>query len=558
MPMITRKIFLSLVAFFVGAGTAMPCTNLIVTKGASKDGSVIVSYSADSHQLFGELYFWPAAEWAEGTMLKIYEWDTGKYMGEIPQARRTYSVTGNMNEYQLLIGETTFGGRSEFNDPTAMMDYGSLIYLALQRCKTAREAILLIDNLMQTYGYASSGESFSIADPDEVWIMEIMAKAPRMVEGVNVNKGAVWAARRIPDGYISGHANQARITNLDFDDPDNCLYSPDVISHAREMGIFSGKDKDFSFSDVYAPVDFGAARACDARIWAYFNRFADGMDKYLDYAMGHNLTNRMPLYVKPNVKLSFRDVAGMMRDHFEGTPMDMTCDIGAGSNALPYRWRPMSFEVDGKTYVNERAISTQQTGWWFVGQCRSDLPRDLGGLYWFGVDDAGTSALIPFYSVSQRVPRCIEEGNGSMLEYSETSLFWIVNRVAQFAYLRYNQTGAEVRNVVDAWENEMVEKTAHIDQIALTLYKQDHALAREFLTDFSVNAAQELFDKWVELDKYLMVKYIDGNIKHQNPDGSFTNNGNSVRIPKSPISGGQTQKWKEAVVKDNGTILESR
>ncbi|MFA5301492.1 MAG: C69 family dipeptidase [Bacteroidales bacterium] len=554
----SRKIVMSLAALFLSAGTLLPCTNLIVTKGASKDGSVMVSYSADSHQLYGELYFWPAARWEEGSMLKIYEWDTGKFMGEIPQARETYSVTGNMNEYQLIIGETTYGGRREFRDRNGIMDYGSLIYVALQRCKTAREAIALIDNLMQTYGYASSGESFTIADPDEVWIMEIMAKAPRMVEGKNVNKGAVWVAKRIPDGYISAHANQARITTLDFNDPDKCLYSPDVISHAREMGIFSGNDKEFSFSDVYAPVDFGAARFCDARVWAFFNRYADGMDKYLDYAMGYDLSNRMPLYVKPNTKLSVKDVADMMRDHYEGTPMDMTCDIGAGGNAVPYRWRPMSFEVDGKNYLNERAIATQQTGWWYVGECRSDMPRDLGGLFWFGVDDAGTSALIPIYSVSGQVAECIEKGNGSMLEYSETSLFWIVNRVTQFAYLRYNQVGAEVRSVVDKWELEMIDKTRRIDQVAVEMYRRDPALAREFLTDFSVNAAQTLFKTWVELDKYLMVKYIDGNTKRQEADGSFSDNGHDPRIPASPKNEGYTQKWKEAVVKDNGSVLETK
>jgi dipeptidase len=556
--MITRKTFLSLMAVLVSAGTVWPCTNLIVTKGASKDGSVMVTYSADSHQLYGELYFWPAATWAEGTMLKIYEWDSGRYMGEIPQAPVTYSVTGNMNEYQLLIGETTFGGRREFNDRNGIMDYGSLIYVTLQRCKTAREAIAMIDHLMQTYGYGYGGESFTIADPDEVWIMEVIAKAPRMVEGVNVNKGAVWVAKRIPDGYISAHANQARITTIDFNDPSTCLYSPDVISHAREMGIFSGKDKEFSFSDIYNPVDFGGARFCDARVWAFFNKYNDGMGKYLDYAMGHNLSNRMPLYVKPKVKLSVKDLADMMRDHFDGTPLDMTCDIGAGGNALPYRWRPLTFEVDGKSYVNERAIVTQQTGWWFVGQCRSDLPRNLGGLYWFGVDDAGTSALIPIYSVSQRVPHCLEVGNGSMLEYSETSLFWIFNRVAQFAYLRYNEIGAEVRGVVDAWENSMVEKTALADRVAAELYKESPEAAREYLTDFSVQTAQALLEKWVGLDKYLMVKYIDGNTKRQHPDGSFADNKNDPHIPAPPIQAGYTQKWKEAVAKDHGKILESR
>ncbi|NLA15499.1 MAG: dipeptidase [Bacteroidales bacterium] len=556
--MTIRKCFLSLLAVIVSAGTVWPCTNLIVTKGASTDGSIMVTYSADSHQLYGELYFWPAAKWAEGTMLKIYEWDTGRYKGEIPQAPVTYSVTGNMNEYQLLIGETTFGGRREFRDRNGIMDYGSLIYVTLQRCKTAREAIAMMDHLMQTYGYGSGGESFTIADPNEVWVMEVMAKAPRLVEGVNVNKGAVWVAKRIPDGYICAHANQARITTIDFNDPENCLYSPDVISHAREVGIFSGRDRDFSFSDVYAPVDFSGARFCEARVWAFYNKYHDGMEKYLDYAMGHNLSNRMPLYIKPKTKLSVKDLADMMRDYYGGTPLDMTCDIGAGGNALPYRWRPLTFEADGKTYVNERAIVTQQTGWWYVGQCRSHMPQDLGGLYWFGVDDAGTSALIPIYSVSQRIAHCIEEGNGSMLEYSDTSLFWIFNRVAQFAYQRYNEIGIEVRGVVDEWENLMIEKTALADRVAMELYKESPEAAREYLTDFSVQAAEVLLEKWNKLDKYLMVKYIDGNTKRQNPDGSFANNGNDPRIPAPPIQAGYTQKWKEAVAKDHGKILEAK
>lgn len=553
-----KKIFLSLCALLASAGIALACTNLIVTKGASKDGSVMVSYSADSHVLYGELYFWPAADWAPGTMLNIVEWDTGKLLGQIPQVAHTYSVTGNMNEYQLLIGESTFGGRRECGDPDGIMDYGSLIYIALQRCKTAREAIALIDQLMQTYGYASSGESFSIADPNEVWIMELMPKVAKIENGKNVNKGAVWVARRIPDGYISGHANQSRITTLSFNDPENCLFSPDVISHARENGFFSGKDKDFSFCDAYCPVDFGALRGCDARVWSYFNRFADGMDAYLNYAMGYEPEHKMPLYVKPNRKISVKDLADMMRDHYEGTPMDMTTDIGAGGHASPYRWRPMSFKVDGKTYLNERAIATQQTGWWFVGQCRSWLPQDLGGLFWFGVDDAATSPLMPIYSVSSRTPECVREGNGSMLSYSETAMFWIVNRVCQFAYLLYNRVGAEVRSVVDTYENEAMERVASIDKAALALYKEDPKMARAFLTDYSVGTAQHLFNQWVELDKYLMVKYIDGNVKRQNEDGSFKSNGFSNKIPANPKQEGYTEKWKEAVAKDHGDVLEQK
>lgn len=551
----SKRILLTFCALCISTGIALACTNLIVTKGASADGSVMVSYSADSHQLYGELYFWPAADWADGSLLKVYEWDTGKYLCEIPQVAHTYNVTGNMNEHQLLIGESTFGGRREFNDPNGLIDYGSLIYIALQRCKTAREAIALIDNLMQTYGYASSGESFSIADQNEVWIMEIMAKIPKMENGVNVNKGAVWVARRIPDGTISGHANQARITTIDFNDKENFLYSPDVISHARENGFYEGKDKDFSFCDVYAPLDFGGARGCEARVWSFFNRFNKDMGKYVDYAMGYDLDNKMPLFVKPDRKLTVKDVADMMRDHYEGTPMDMTTDIGAGGHESPYRWRPMSFESNGQTYLNERAIATQQTGWWYVGQCRSWLPQ--GGLFWFGVDDAATSPLTPVYTVSTQVPDCLREGNGSMLEYSDSSMFWIVNRICQFAYLRYNQVGKEVREVVDAHENELMAEVSRIDKIATAMYQEDPALAAKFLTDYSVNASQALFAQWIKLDKYLMVKYIDGNTKRQNEDGTFTTNGFSDRIPRGPKQDGYTQKWKDAVALDNGKTLKS-
>lgn len=545
-----------LTILITGLQPVYPCTNLIVTKGASVDGSVMVSYSADSHQLYGELYFWPVADYPKGTMLPIYEWDTGKYLGEIPQAEHTYSVTGNMNEHQVVIGETTFGGRPEFSDSTAIMDYGSLMFVALQRAKTAREAIAVIDQLMQEYGYASSGESFSIADPDEAWIMEIMAKAPRYnKKGKNLNKGAVWVAKRIPDGHISGHANQARITKVDFDNPEHCLYSRDVISHAREQGIFAGKDEEFSFSDVYAPADFGALRFCEARVWAYFKRFAPGMDQYLNYAMGYELDNKMPLSVKPSRKLGVKEVADMMRDHYEGTPMDMSLDIGAGGGACPYRWRPMEFEVDSQLYLNERAIATQQTGWWYVAQCRSWLPRDLGGLFWFGVDDAGTSPLMPIYSASLSVPECVRQHNGSMLEYSPGSMFWLNNRIAQFAYLRYNEIGAEVRSMIDKHENERLREIPYIDQKAAELYALNPTEAREYLTGYSLRTAEALFERWKKLDTYLLIKYMDGNTKKQEADGSFKNNGHRQDVPASPEWGGYNQKWKEAVVKDHGDVL---
>ena len=539
-----KKLVLLFAAMLDVAG-ASACTNLIVTKGASSNGSNMCTYAADSHQLYGFLRYTPAADYPAGTMMEIRDGDSGKLLGEIPQAEHVYSVIGNMNEYQLVIGETTYGG-VEFIDSTAILDYGSLMHIALQRCKTAREAIALIDKLMQTYGYASEGESFTLCDPNEIWVMDIMGKNPRFdKKGRNVNRGAVWVAKRIPDGYISGHANQSRITTIDFDDPENCLYSKDMIKQAREQGLFSGKDEEFSFCDVYNPLDFGGARACEARVWSYFNRFSDGMDEYLDYAMGYDLEKHMPLYVKPNRKISTKDLADMMRDHFEGTPLDMTIDIGAGGSHLPYRWRPMEFEYQGWEYVNERAIATQQTGWWYVAQAR---PESRYGVFWFGVDDAGTSPLMPFFSCTNSVPECLREGNGSLLEYSETSMYWIVSRIAQFAYLRYDKIGAEVRSVIDEYENGIMAKVDAMSDSESVLT----------LSSFGVDNAVSLFEKWQGLDKYLLVKYIDGNIKRQNPDGSFVTNGYSDDIPEYPIWEDYSDKWKESVVRDHGDVLRIR
>jgi len=357
------------------------CTNFIVTRGASTDSTTLVSYSADSHALYGCLYKFnaPKGGFRPGEMLAVYEWDTGRYLGDIPQVEHPYSTVGNMNEHSLIITETTYGGRGELADSTGRMDYGSMIYITLQRARTAREAIRVMADLADTYGYASEGESFSIADADEAWIMEVIGKGFEPDgKGGNARKGIVWVARRIPDGYVSGHANQARITTFPLDDPDNCLYSPDVISFAREMGYYEGPDAEFSFCDAYAPADFSALRACEARVWSFFRRVADGMDAYTDYAMGHNPANRMPLWVKPSKKVSPKEVFDAMRDHYEGTPMDMTRDLGAGGCGLPYRWRPMSFEVDGTEYVNERATATQQTGFWLVAQANRAAGGDLG------------------------------------------------------------------------------------------------------------------------------------------------------------------------------------
>ncbi len=517
------------------------CTNFIITRGASTDGSNMVTYAADSHALYGSLYSHLPGKYTP--YLDIREWDSGRPLGQIAQVPTTYRTLGNSNEHSLFITETTFGGRPELEDPKGGIDYGSLIYITLQRAKTAREAIRIIVDLANTYGYCSSGESFSLIDPKEAWIMELIGKGPN-------DKGIVWVARRIPDGYVSAHANQARITTFPWDDPENCLYAPDVADVARKFGWFEGENKDFSFSDAYAPADFGALRGCEARVWAFFRTVASGMDKYEDYAMGHNPKNKMPLWIKPDQKISPKQVMDCMRDHYEGTKMDMTTDIGAGGEALPYRWRPMYWTVDGVEYCNERATATQQTGFWLVGQAR---PEKVG-ILWFGTDDAATSPLTPIYVNSQEVPECLKEGNGSMLKYSDTSMFWITNRVAQFAYLRYNIIGKHVRAEVDKWENAMLELIKKIDiNMANVGYKPKKM--QKIATEFSVGTAQQLFDKWVYLDKYLMVKYIDGNVKGEDENG-FIDNGNGLDIPGKIEQPGYSEHWKRAVAKDKGEILK--
>ena len=541
-----KKVITLALATLCAWGSVLACTNLIVTRGASTDGSVMVSYAADSHQLYGALYHTPAGKHKAGSMMKVHEWDTSRYLGEIAQIGQTYSTIGNMNEHQLIIGETTFGGRHELEDPKGGIDYGSLIYITLQRAKTAREAIDVIVELANTYGYASSGESFSIADKNEAWIMELIGKGPE-------NKGIVWVARRIPDGYISAHANQARISTFPLNDPENCLYAEDVIEFARQKGYFSGADEEFSFCAAYAPLDFSAMRGCEARVWSFFRRFAEGMDAYEDYALGHNPNNPMPLWVKPTKKLSPKDVFDMMRDHYEGTVMDMTTDIGAGGSKCPYRWRPMGFEVDGVEYVNERAIATQQTGFWFVAQARQQLPDPIGGVIWFGTDDAATSPLTPIYCGSTKVPECLDEKTANILTYSDKSMFWVTNRIAQFAYLRYDYIGAEVRKVIDDWENEQLLKVQIADE---QLSRKAIAGMKKAATKFSVNTAQELWEKWSNLDDYLMVKYIDGNIKKQGENGEFLNNGHSPAQPAFPNQPGYSEKFLRAIAEDNGEVLK--
>ncbi len=537
------KRFLKIVAL-VGAMlgsvyTTDACTNFIVTRGASTDGSNMVTYAADSHQLYGALYQYIPGKLAE--WMDVTEWDTGRYIGKIRQADVTYRTLGNSNEHSLFITETTFGGRPELEDPKGGIDYGSLIYITLQRAKTAREAIDIIVELANTYGYCSSGESFSLIDTEEAWIMELIGKGPE-------DKGIVWVARRIPDGYVSAHANQARITTFPWDDPENCLYAPDVADVARKFGWFDGKNEDFSFAEAYAPADFSALRGCEARVWAFFRTVAEGMDKYEDYAMGHNPNNRMPLWVKPTEKVSPKLLMDCMRDHYEGTKMDMTEDIGAGGEGCPYRWRPMFFEVDGQEYCNERATATQQTGFWLVGQAR---PGKVG-ILWFGTDDAATSPLTPIYVTATEVPECLREGNGTMLKYSDTSMFWITNRVAQFAYLRYNTVGKHVREYVDRWENTMLETVPAMD--AKIGSAKNPKKAAKVATELSVENAQAIFNIWVDLDKYMMVKYIDGNVKGEDANG-FIDNGNGKDIPGKIEQPGYSERWKRAVAEDNGEVL---
>jgi dipeptidase len=558
---------LSLVLFIAAimmAGKVDACTNFIFTKSATKDGSVMVTYAADSHVLFGELYYWPAQDWAEGSMLKVWEWDTGKFLGEIPQVAHTYSVVGNMNEHQLAIAESTYGGRKELGKANGIMDYGSLIYIALQRAKNAREAIKVIVELANTYGYASSGESFSICDPNEAWIMELIGKG----EG---QKGIVWVARQIPEGYVSGHANQARITqfplagktsissenlNKIFDKDITTVYSKDVISFAKEKGFFpkNGRNKDFSFSDSYAPVDFGGARFCDARVWAFFNQVTDGMDKHWNYAKGEvkydnkgYATNRMPLWVKPNNKIDVLQVMDFMRNHLEGTELDMSKDAGAGPFACPYRWRPMTWKVDGKQYCHERTVATQQTGFSFVAQCRNWLPNEIGGILWFSVDDAATSVYFPMYSSATRMPKSFKAyEKNDMMSFSGRHAFWVFSQVTNYAYTRYNLIQPEIRKKQKALENKYLAYTKMTDAAALSMLKENREMTIDYLTDFSCNTGNNLTKEWKQLYKYLFAKYMDGNVKTFNPN----------QMNPDMVQPGYSKKFLKTIVKDHGKLIE--
>ena len=568
-----KKLFAAITAiifsWMIQAPESSACTNLIVTRGASANGSVMITYSADSHVLYGELYHWPSRDYPEGAMLEVWEWDSGRYLGKIPQVRHTYSVVGNMNEYQLSIAETTYGGIDGLMDPEGIMDYGSLIYIALQRAKNAREAIKVISELVSEYGYASSGESLSIADPNEAWILEMTGKGKG-------NKGAVWVARLIPDGYVCAHANQARIqtfplasgkknsiaiTSKDLrriSDPlVECVYAHDVIEFARSKGLYNGPDQDFSFSDTFNPVTFDGARFCEIRVWSFFRAVGDDMEQYKAYASGHELSNRMPLWIKPNRKISNYDLMNFMRDHLEGTEFDMRRDIGAGPFGLPYRWRPLTWKVsddpNAPSYCNERATATQQTGFVFVAESRNWLPDPIGGIFWFGVDDASTTVFNPIYCGITEIPECFRVGNGDMVTYSPTSAFWLFNLVANMCYQRYDLMSEDALKVQRELEKKYISQTvSEIDAEAKKLYETDVWKARDYLTRYSVETAQNTFSEWKKLSEYLLVKYIDGNIKKE-VNGRFSTSGDGY--PSSPMQPGYDDNWKKSVIRDTGTKL---
>ena len=538
-----KKILLAALMALMAVDNAPACTNLIVGKKASLDGSTIISYSADSYGMYGFLYHAEAGLHEKDEMVKIYEWDTGKYLGEIPQARQTYNVIGNMNEYQVAIGETTFGGREELSDPTALIDYGSLIYLGLQRSRTAREAIKVMTDLVKEYGYYSSGESFTIADPNEVWIMEMIGKGP----GVT---GAVWVAVRIPDDCIAAHANQSRIHQFDLNDKENVMYSPDVISFAREKGYFTGLNKDFSFADAYNPLDFSGLRFCEARVWSYYNMFTDRGNEFLPYIQGESKTP-MPLYVKPNRKISVQDIQNAMRDHYEGTPLDISQDFGAGAYHTPYRLTPLSFSVNGERYFNERPISTQQSAWVFVAQMRDNLPDAIGGVFWFGTDDANMTVFVPIYCCTDLVPPCFDEHiDGAGAEsFSFNSSFWVNNWIANMVYPRYDLMIDDVRATQTELEKSFRDAQAGIEATASRLAETDLAQAKAFLTNYSNMSAQSYISTWQKLGQYLVVKYNDTAVKRMGKRGLVGKDVDESKIVGRP---GYPQQWAEEYVKQTG------
>lgn len=543
-----NKIFASAlmaVAMLGSVSEAEACSNFIVGKKASVDGSVMCSYSADDYGMFQYLCHYPAAKHAKGEMRKIFDWDSNKYYGEIPEAAETYNVIGNINEWQVTIGETTYGGREEMVDSTGIMDYGSLIYVALQRSKTAREAIKVMTTLANTYGYNSGGETFTICDPNEAWIMEMMGKGAG-------SKGAVWVALRIPDDAVCAHANQSRIGKFNMKDKKNVMYAKDVVSFARSKGWFKGKDADFSWKMAYAKPDFSGRRFCDARAWAMLNHFYD-MSPYLDWALGKNPDAQdMPLWVVPSKKVSVQDVENVMRDHYEGTPLSVAdgSDIGGGIWEMPYRPTPLMYKVDGKQYFNERPVSTQQSGFVFVSQMRSWLPREIGGVFWFANDDANMAAFTPVYCSMTERPECYNTPGADALHFSKKNAYWVCNMTSNMVYPRYSLMFPTLKEVRDSLDNSYFVAQAGVEKKAQELYAQNPQAAVKYLNDYSVEKAQQMLARWNQLFEFMVVKYNDMIIKPTDKNGNFEKT--PYGLGARPARPGYPEKFAKQLVKQSG------
>lgn len=538
-----RKIITVSVCMLLSLAGSEACTNFIVGKKASKDGSVFVSYSADSYGMSGFVAHFPAAKHAPGTMREVYDWDSGAFLGLIPEVAETYNVVGNINEHQVAIAETTFGGRPELVDTTGIIDYGSLIYIALQRSKTAREAIEVMTTLTNRYGYYSSGESFSIADPNEAWILEMIGKG-------GVEKGTVWVAVRIPDDCISAHANQSRIRKFDMRDKENVMYAKDVIKFARKQGYFSGDDKDFDFAAAYCPADFGGLRYCDARVWSFFNMYGDiDMSEYVAWASGDVTATPMPLYVKPKHQLSLQDVQKGMRDHYEGTPFDITKDAGGGIYNMPYRLSPLSFKYEGKEYFNERPISTVQTAFTFVAQLRSNMPNAIGGVMWFGADDSNMIVYTPVYCSTTVVPACYAAENTDPVTFSWNSSFWVFNWVANMIYPKYSLVIDDMRKVQNTLESSIYEQSKSVEAEALAAMENSPRYAKKILNDFTCDAAETALAEWKKFGEFIIVKYNDFVVKPEE-NGRFkrssTGIGATVKRPGYP------EMYRKQIVEQTG------
>jgi dipeptidase len=517
-------------------------TNIIVGKNASADGSTFCTYTADSYYLYGDLSFYPSATYSKYTQTKIFGWDTHRYQGMIEQTGETYAVLGNINEHQVCITESTFGGRKELIDTTGVLDYGNLIYVTLQRAKTAKEALLVMTELVEEYGYCSSGETFSIADPNEIWIMEMIGKGPDI-------KGAVWVALKLPDDCISAHSNHSRITTFPLNDRANCLYSKDVISFAREKGYFDGKNKDFSFSDAYDPMSFNARRFCDARVWSIYKSVCKETEKGIDYILGKN-DERLPLWVKPDQKVSLLQLKNLQRDHFENSPLSMANDPGAEPFKAEFRYEPRIWEYEGQKYFNETPTAGPKNAFSFVAQMRSWLPNKIGGVLWFGVDDANFTVYIPIYCGTTEVPACFRRGNGSLLRFSWDAAYWVFNWVSNMAYAKYQYLAPDIKNAQAEFEQKLEDNLQVVEEAAQSLYKKSPEYAMRFLTEYSQNQANLMMQQWKALGEHLMVKYTDGNIKRERK-GKFIDNGWGV--PSDIQTPGYSEEYYKSIVDSTGT-----